>query len=96
MGRTDRGKEKVEELILDIAQRTRPANFVSSFVWWAIKDPDTRAESTQIVPNVHLRIYRGTHWRLMEFLRSDIDDCDAAPEVLKKYEEEITQLLAEL
>jgi len=32
----------------------------------------------------------------MEFLRSDIDDCGAAPEVLKKYEGEISEILSEL
>jgi hypothetical protein len=32
----------------------------------------------------------------MEFLRSDMDDCGGSPEVLKKYEGEISQILTEL
>jgi len=96
MGRTDTGKEKVEQLIMGIAQGMAPATAVSSLVWWLPAGLEPAAEKASTLPNVQLRIYRGNSWRAMEFLRSDIDDCGAAPEVLKKYEGEISQILAEL
>ncbi|MGA2379833.1 MAG: hypothetical protein ABSG85_11060 [Spirochaetia bacterium] len=96
MSRIDTGKERVEQLIMGLAEEIRPASPVSSLVWWSNGRPETIGASPHDLPNVALRIYRGNSWRSMEFLRSDIDDCGAAPDVLKKYEGEISQILAEL
>ena len=74
----------------------KPACTVSSFVWWENTRAEPIDESFHGDPNVSLRIYRGNNWRLMEFLRSDMDDCGGSPEVLKKYEGEISQILTEL
>ena len=96
MSRIDTGKERVEQLIMGLAEGIKPASPVSSLVWWSNVRPETIGASPHDLPNVALRIYRGNSWRSIEFLRSDIDDCGAAPDVLKKYEGEISQILAEL
>ncbi|MGA2639576.1 MAG: hypothetical protein ABSG21_01585 [Spirochaetia bacterium] len=96
MSRTDTGKEKVEQLIMSLARGMTPPSRVSSLVWWSTATPEAVGDGPHNLPNVPLRIYSGNSWRSMEFLRSDIDDCGAAPEVLKKYEGEISQILAEL
>jgi hypothetical protein len=96
MSKIDTGKGKVEQLIYGMAQALLPACSITSLVWWSIAQPDSTLDSPHGPPNVPLRIYRGNNWRLMEFLRSDIEDCGGAPEVLKKYEAEISEILMEL
>jgi hypothetical protein len=41
-------------------------------------------------------MYKGNSWRLIGFAASDIDRSVNNPEVLKKYESEVVQSLAEL
>jgi hypothetical protein len=42
-----------------------------------------------------MRIYRGNHWRSIEFDQSDIRNCVGSPDVLKKYEPELAEILTE-
>jgi hypothetical protein len=94
MSRTETGKEKVEQLVMRLAQAMTPPAAVSSLVWWSTEA--LNGESAPDAPRVALRIYRRNSWRSMDFLASDIDGCEAAPELLAKYEGEISQILSEL
>ena len=91
-------REQVEKLILQLANAQNPAQGAYSFVWWEreMPEPDPGAGPAGTGtggPPVPLRIYCGNRWRQIVFAAPDLDACVRSPEVLKKYEEDIVEIL---
>jgi hypothetical protein len=86
MTETELGKQRSEQFITALAKKLSldPGQFV--LLWWSGEEEAT----------IPLRIYKGNSWRLNNFSKSDVDNCVKSPEVLAKYEDEITQILTDL
>ena len=95
MGTLEAGKKRVEQYILEVARGVNQENALGTVLWWPA---DSSKPNGGGAPGVELlRIYnKGSSWRSMEVARADIDGCVDAPEVLKKYEGEIAQILADI
>ncbi len=96
MDKHEAGKQKTEEFVTKVMQNIQQDGVVDALIWWPeILSEPGRADR----PNdttVPLRMYKGNSWRSIGFAASDIDRSVDDPEVLKKYESEVVQSLAEL
>jgi hypothetical protein len=99
----DAGKKKVEQFAWDIVKSLKLDGQVDAFLWWLASPPEpagaieaTGAADGTGDPPVVMRMYKGNSWRSVEFAASDIDGSTEKPELLKKYEGEITESLLEL
>ena len=89
-------REQVEKLVLQLANDRNLAQGTYSFVWWEREraEPDLGAgPGGSLIP---LRIYCGNRWRQIAFAGPDLDACVRSPEVLKKYEEDIVEILSDI
>jgi len=93
-------REQVEKFILQLANDRSLAASVDSFVWW---EPEAPVPGAGLGPGagtggspISLRIYSGSRWRQIAFAGPDLDACVRSPEVLKKYEEEIVEILSNI
>lgn len=94
MGIFDEGKERIERFIAQLASDMKRESAAGSFVWWTPATVESSAAGG-VAAMVPMRIYRGNHWRSIEFDQSDIRNCVGSPDVLKKYETELAEILAE-
>ena len=69
---------------------------MDAFLWWPEILPEPGGVGWPNDTTVPLRMYKGNSWRSIAFAASDIDRSVDNPEVLKKYESEVVQSLAEL
>lgn len=89
-------REQVEKLILQLANARNLAQGAYSFVWWEREMPEPDPVAGTGGPPIPLRIYCGNRWRQIEFAGPDLDACVRSPEVLKKYEEDIVEILSNI
>jgi hypothetical protein len=94
MGIFEDGKDRVERFILQLASDMKRESAAKSFVWWTPATVESTATGGAIAM-IPMRIYQGNHWRSIDFDQADIRSCVGAPEVLKKYEPELAEILAE-
>ncbi|MGA2614562.1 MAG: hypothetical protein ABSG38_14080 [Spirochaetia bacterium] len=87
------GKQRAEQFVTEIVRSLKQDGLVDAFLWWPEVLPEPGGPGDTTVP---LRIYKGNSWRLIGFAGSDIDGSVDNPAVLKKYEDEVAQSLAEL
>jgi hypothetical protein len=92
MDRHEAGKQKTEEFVTKVMQSVKQDAVVDALIWWPEILPEGRPNDT----TVPLRMYKGNSWRSIGFAASDIDRSVDDPEVLKKYESEVVQSLAEI
>ena len=90
------GKRRTEQFILDVAKAMKPEISVDSLLWWGAGSPDSAGAGETKGATVPLRIFKGKCWRSIVFGRSDVEGCVQAADLLKKYEGEIAQVLADL
>ena len=92
-------REQVEKLVLQLANDRNLAQGTYSFVWWEREMPDGAPDAgtssgTGTGGNpISLRIYSGNRWRQIAFAGPDLDACVSSPEVLRKYEDDIVEIL---
>jgi hypothetical protein len=95
-------REQVEKFILQLANERNLASNVDSFVWWEPEIPEaapgagTRTGTGTGETPVSLRIYRGNRWRQIAFAGPDLDACVRSPDVLRKYEGDIVEILSDI
>jgi len=96
MNETELGKQRLEQFIAEVAKKLglNSAQFV--LLWWSPELQGTNQEIGKEEATMPLRVYKGNSWRLQSFSKSDIDNCVKSPDVLAKYEDEITQILTDL
>ena len=89
------GKNRVERYILEVARGMNREDSVGTVLWWPT--PSDSVHGGGVSGGEILRIYnKGTGWRSMEIARPDLDGCLDHPELLTKYESEVSQILVEL
>jgi hypothetical protein len=94
MGIFEEGKERIERFIAQLASDMKRESAAGSFVWWtpATVESNGAGGAVAMIP---MRIYRGSHWRAIEFDQADVRSCVASPEVLNKYQPELAEILSE-
>jgi len=86
------GKKCTERFVTEAVRKLGKEGSVDAFLW----QPEERGGSSRPDDTtVQLRMYKENSWRQVGFAGSDIDGSVDNPEVLKKYEGEIAQALAE-
>ena len=93
MEKHEAGKQKAEQFVTKVMRTMKQDGVVDAFLWWPEILPEPGGSNDTTVP---LRMYKGSSWRSIGFAGSDIDGSVDDPEVLKKYESEVVQSLAEL
>jgi hypothetical protein len=99
MNETELGKQRSEQFITEVAKKLDLDSDQFVVLWWSPELPElqgTNEKTGKEEATMPLRIYKGNSWRLKNFSKSDIDNCVKSPEVLAKYEDEITQILTDL
>jgi hypothetical protein len=96
MDKREAGKQRTEQFVTELVRNLKLEGSVGAYLWWPSGpskpgDPERPDDTT-----VPFRIYKGNNWRAIEFAASDVDASVDDPEVLRKYEGEIAQSLAEL
>jgi hypothetical protein len=94
------GKKKAEQFAREILKNLKLDGRVEAFLWWVASPAGAAGVSVEADvpgdPPVVMRMYRGNSWRSVEFAASDLDGSTEKPELLKKYEGEISEGLLEL
>jgi len=96
MDKHEAGKQKAKQFVTEIVRSMKRDGVVDAFLWWPESLPEPGGVSRANDTTVPLRMYKGNSWRSIGFTGSDIDGSVDDPEVLKKYESEVVQSLAEL
>jgi hypothetical protein len=96
MNETEPGKQRSEQFVAEVAKKMGLDSGQFTFLWWSPELQGTNQGSGKEDQTVPLRIYRGNSWRMQGFSRSDLENCVKSPDVLAKYEDEITQILTDL
>lgn len=96
MNRREAGKQRAEQFVTELARGLKREGSVGSLPWWSTGAPELNGVDKPGDMTVHLRICKGKSWRSIGFAGSDIDGCVDDSQVLKKYEGEIAEILAEL
>jgi hypothetical protein len=96
MDKHEAGKRNAEQFVTKITQSTKQDGVVDAFLWWLEIPHEPYGAGGPNDTTVPLRMYKGNSWRSIAFAGSDIDGSMDDPEMLKKYESEIVQSLAEI
>jgi hypothetical protein len=97
MGSLEAGKAKVEQHIMELARGMKRDSSLGTILWWSAGSPDSDGAVASPDATVPLRIYdKGSGWRSLRLLQSDINACVDSPDVLGKYDSEITEILSDL
>jgi len=96
MNETELGKQRSEQFIAEVAKKLYLDSGQFALLWWSPELQGTNEKTGKEEATIPLRIYKGNSWRVKNFSKSDIDNCVKSPEVLAKYEDEITQILTDL
>jgi hypothetical protein len=90
------GRQNAEQFVMNVAKGLKQEGQVSALLWWTETGQEPGGAARAGDAPLALRIYKGNSWRAVEFAVSDIDGSMEKPELLTKYEAEITQSLMEL